>query len=136
MKQQKVRLLYLEEVRQHMSRLPSINPHTRTIILCGFPNVGKSSFINRITRADVDVQEYACTTRSLFVGHTDYKGLTWQVVDTPGILDHALEDRNTIEMQTVTALAHLRSSIIFILDISETCDHTIQEQVHFLFVDE
>ena len=27
--------------------------------------------------------------------------------DTPGILDHPLEDMNTIEMQRITALAHL-----------------------------
>ena len=52
-----------------------------------------------MTRADVDVQPYAFTTKSLFVGHTDYKYLRWQVIDTPGILDRPLEDRNTIEMQ-------------------------------------
>lgn len=44
-------LAYLEQVRQHLSRLPSIDPSTRTLILTGFPNVGKSSFINKITRA-------------------------------------------------------------------------------------
>lgn len=34
-------LAYLEEVRQHMARLPSIDPNTRTILVCGYPNVGK-----------------------------------------------------------------------------------------------
>ena len=99
MKRQAQSLSYLEQVRQHLSRLPSIDPHTRTLIVCGFPNVGKSSFINKITRADVEVQPYAFTTKSLYVGHTDYKYLRWQVIDTPGILDHPLEERNTIEMQ-------------------------------------
>lgn len=47
----------------------------------------------------MDVQPYAFTTKSLFVGHTDYKYLRWQVIDTPGILDRPLEERNTIEMQ-------------------------------------
>ena len=49
------------------------------LIFPGFPNVGKSSFINKITRADVEVQPYAFTTKSLYVGHTDYKYLRWQV---------------------------------------------------------
>lgn len=99
---------FLEEVRKHMSRLPSIDPSTRTLLMCGYPNVGKSSFMNRVTRAEVEVQPYAFTTKSLFVGHMDYRYLRWQVIDTPGILDKPLEERNTIEMQAITALAHLQ----------------------------
>ena len=41
-------LSYLEQVRQHLWRLPSIDPNTRTLIICGFPNVGKSSFMNKV----------------------------------------------------------------------------------------
>lgn len=129
MKRQKQSLEYLEQVRQHLSRLPTIDPNTRTLLICGFPNVGKSSFINKITRADVEVQPYAFTTKSLFVGHTDYKYLRWQVVDTPGILDHSLEDRNTIEMQAITALAHLRAAILYVMDVSEQCGYSIEQQV-------
>lgn len=122
-------LAYLEQVRQHLARLPSIDPSTRTLIVCGYPNVGKSSFMNKVTRANVDVQPYAFTTKSLFVGHTDYKYIRWQVIDTPGILDHPLEDRNTIEMLSITALAHLQAAILFLIDISEQCGYTIEEQV-------
>lgn len=129
MKRQASNLAYLEQVRQHLSRLPSIDPYTRTIIVCGFPNVGKSSFINKITRAEVEVQPYAFTTKSLYVGHTDYKYLRWQVIDTPGILDHPLEERNVIEMQAITAMAHLRACVLYVMDISEQCGHTLEEQV-------
>lgn len=129
-KRQAQSLQYLEQVRQHLSRLPSIDPNTRTLLVCGYPNVGKSSFLNKITRADVEVQPYAFTTKSLYVGHTDYKYLRWQVVDTPGILDHSLEDRNTIEMQAITALAHLRAAILYVMDISETCGYTLEEQLN------
>ncbi|KAK1376533.1 Nucleolar GTP-binding protein 1 [Heracleum sosnowskyi] len=121
-------LAYLEQIRQHMARLPSIDPNTRTILICGYPNVGKSSFINKITRADVDVQPYAFTTKSLFVGHTDYKYLRYQVIDTPGILDRPFEDRNIIEMCSITALAHLRAAILFFLDISGSCGYSIAQQ--------
>nr|BAK00478.1 predicted protein [Hordeum vulgare subsp. vulgare] len=129
MKKQQASLTYLEQVRQHLARLPSIDPNTRTLIICGYPNVGKSSFLNKVTRAHVDVQPYAFTTKSLFVGHTDYQYLPWQVIDTPGILDHPLEERNTIEMQSITALAHLRAAIIYIVDISEQCGYNIKQQV-------
>ncbi|KAJ4772686.1 Nucleolar GTP-binding protein 1 [Rhynchospora pubera] len=121
-------LAYLEQVRQHMARLPSIDPNMRTILICGYPNVGKSSFMNKITRADVDVQPYAFTTKSLFVGHTDYNYLRYQVIDTPGILDRPFEDRNIIEMCSITALAHLRSAVLFFLDISGSCGYTVAQQ--------
>lgn len=47
MKRQGPSLAYLEQVRQHMGRLPSIDPNTRSLLVCGYPNVGKSSFMNK-----------------------------------------------------------------------------------------
>lgn len=129
MRRNKDPLAYLEQVRQHISRLPAIDPSTRTLVVCGYPNVGKSSFLNKVTRADVDVQPYAFTTKSLFVGHMDYKYLRWQVIDTPGILDHPLEEMNTIEMQAITALAHLRAAVLYFMDLSEQCGYSIEAQI-------
>ncbi|THU98159.1 hypothetical protein K435DRAFT_661449, partial [Dendrothele bispora CBS 962.96] len=54
-------LAYLEQVHQHISRLPT--------------NIGKRSLINEVTRADVDVQPDAFTTKILFIWHLDYKYL-------------------------------------------------------------
>lgn len=76
----------------------------------------------------MEVQPYAFTTKALYVGHTDYKYLRWQVIDTPGILDRPLEERNTIEMQSVTALAHLRAAVLYVVDVSEQCGYTIAQQ--------
>merc|ERR1712113_439400 len=91
--------------------------------------MGKSSFINKITRADVEVQDYPFTTKSLFVGHMDYNYLRWQVIDSPGILDRPLENRNIIEMQTITALAHLNAFIIFIVDLDPLSKYSIHDQI-------
>ncbi|SOV21639.1 nucleolar GTP-binding protein 1,putative, partial [Plasmodium sp. DRC-Itaito] len=126
-------LLYLEEVRQNLSRLPSINPHKKTIILSGAPNVGKSSFMNIVSRANVDVQSYSFTTKNLYVGHFDHKLNKYQIIDTPGLLDRPFENRNTIEMTTITALAHINGVILFIIDISEECGLTIKEQINLFY---
>ena len=55
MKKQGPSLAYLEQVRQHMSRLPSIDPNTRTLLVTGYPNVGKSSFMNSKPRTAVNL---------------------------------------------------------------------------------
>lgn len=47
MRRNKDPLAYLEQVRQHISRLPAIDPSTRTLVVCGYPNVGKSSFFEQ-----------------------------------------------------------------------------------------
>lgn len=44
-------------------------------------------------------------------------------------MDHPLEDRNTIEMQAITALAHLRAAVLYVMDVSEQCGHSLEEQV-------
>lgn len=122
-------LVYLEQVRQHLGRLPAIDPNTRTLVICGYPNVGKSSFLRSISRADVDVQPYAFTTKSLFVGHFDYKMLRFQAIDTPGVLDHPLEEMNTIEHQSICAIAHLRAAVLYFMDLSEQCGYSVSSQI-------
>lgn len=51
------------------------------------------------------------------------------MLDTPGILDRPLEERNTIEMQSITALAHLRAAVLYIVDLSEQCGYSLAQQV-------
>ena len=41
------------------------------------------------------------------------------MIDTPGVLDRPIEERNTVEMQSITALAHLQCAVLYVLDISE-----------------
>jgi nucleolar GTP-binding protein len=122
-------LSFLDEVRKHLARMPSIDPTTRTLLVTGFPNVGKTSFVNQITNVNGDVQAYPFTTQSLYVGHTDFNYTPWQIIDSPGLLDTPLSNRTTIEMQSITALAHLKACILFFIDISETGGYAIEEQV-------
>src|SRR6056297_1278348 len=41
-------LAYLDEVRKHLARLPALDTDTRTLLVTGYPNVGKSSFMNKV----------------------------------------------------------------------------------------
>lgn len=37
---------------------------------------------------------------------------------------------NTIEMQSITAIAHLRSAILYFMDLSEQCGYSVQAQIN------
>ena len=32
-------------------------------------------------------------------------------------------------MQAITALAHLRAAVLYVMDVSEQCGHTLQQQL-------
>ena len=66
---------------------------------------------------------YPFTTKGIDVGIHEAGHRRYQVIDTPGLLDREIEDRNRIEMQAVTALKHLANAMLFILDPSETCGY-------------
>lgn len=132
-KQQKSTLLYLEQVRQHISRLPTIDPFNKTLLLIGFPSCGKSSFMNQITNANVEIAPYPFTTKSLYIGHCDYNYCRYQIIDSPGILDRKLSQRNIIEMQTITALAHLNCICLYFIDLSPFSNYSIQQQCKLFY---
>jgi nucleolar GTP-binding protein len=60
-------------------------------MLTGYPNIGKSSFFNIVSKDNVEVEPYPFTTKALYVGHSKYKTKRFQIIDSPGVLDHQLE---------------------------------------------
>jgi nucleolar GTP-binding protein len=122
-------LLYLNEARNLLRKMPTIDPAVPTILIAGYPNVGKSSFIVRVTGARPEIAMYPFTTRGIFVGHFTRGDQKYQVVDTPGLLDRPMEERNEIERQTVAALSHLQGVVLYILDPSEHCGYLIDSQL-------
>jgi nucleolar GTP-binding protein len=121
-------LEFLNSARDHLRKLPAIDPEVTTIVVAGYPNVGKSLLVKRISSAKPAVATYPFTTQQLNLGHIIINNQKIQVIDTPGLLDHHPEKRNKIERQAIMALQYLADMIIFILDPSEYCGYTIEEQ--------
>lgn len=106
----------LREIVVFLRRLPSIDPTLFTIVVAGAPNVGKSSFVRCVSTAKPEVAEYPFTTKQIHLGHIILRGDKVQVIDTPGLLDRPLSERNAIEKQAVLALRHLAGVILFLVD--------------------
>lgn len=124
-------LCFLNDARNKLRKLPDVGEGP-AIVVAGYPNVGKSSFVALVSSARPEIATYPFTTRGLAVGHFMRNKIRYQVIDTPGLLDRPLEERNEIELQAISALRHVGKAILYIVDPSETCGYTLEKQMHLL----
>lgn len=122
-------LLLVGAARDDLRGLPDIRPDEPAIVVAGYPNVGKSSFVNRVTRASNEIASYPFTTKAVQIGHFERDRIRYQIIDTPGLLDRPEEERNGIERQAVSALEHLADAVLFVVDASGECGYPLADQL-------
>lgn len=119
----------LGDARDKLRALPDIRPDEPTIVVAGFPNVGKSTFVNHVTNARHEIAAYPFTTTRVGVGHLTRDHIRYQLVDTPGLLDRSHEERNAIELQAESALTHAADCVLVFVDASEACGYPLGDQL-------
>ncbi|MDD4250816.1 MAG: 50S ribosome-binding GTPase [Candidatus ainarchaeum sp.] len=102
-----------------LKELPSIKTSEEVYLIAGLPNVGKSTLLSKITDSKPKIAAYPFTTKGLNVGIFFKKYSPIQVIDTPGLLDRPLGERNRIELKAISAFQHLKGTIIFVVDPSQ-----------------
>ena len=123
---------FIIEAKTTLSKLPGIAPNSPTIVCAGFPNVGKSTLVKAVSTAEPDIAYYPFTTRKVIIGHLRVDNHSVQIVDTPGILDRPMAQRNEIEREAIAALKYLAHVIIFMVDPSEACGWNLEQQLNLL----
>ena len=134
-KQVEKELKTLKDAREVFRSFPDIED-IPTVVIAGFPNVGKSSLLRCLSSAKPKIAQYPFTTKEIVIGHIfkqeKYVKIKIQIIDTPGLLDRPLSARNKIEQQAINAVKNLADIIIFIFDPTETCGYSFNSQKHLL----
>ncbi len=113
----------LEELIQtvgKLRRLPRPVADEPVLVLVGMPNVGKSSLVSATSTGTPEINDYPFTTRRLKMGHVIGRQGRYQVMDTPGVLARAEDERNPMEGLTLAAVEHLPSAVVYVMDLSGT----------------
>jgi len=125
-------LAILREAEGKLADLPSVFIEMPTIVIAGYPNVGKTMLLRRLTGSEPKIAPYPFTTKGLNLGYFERGYKRYQIIDTPGLLDRPLEERNPVERQAIAALRHLADVVVFMLDPSGTCGYDFVRQLHLL----
>jgi len=119
-------LRFLNDLRRILREIPTLTEDP-TVVVAGYPNVGKSSFVSRVSSVKPEVASYPFTTKRIHVGYFEIDGRRVQIIDTPGLLDRPLYRRNEIERKAILCLKHVADCILFIID--PTIDLKPQERL-------
>ncbi|KAJ3428265.1 developmentally-regulated gtp-binding protein [Anaeramoeba flamelloides] len=89
--------------------------------LIGFPSVGKSTLLNKLTSSESEVASYEFTTLTTVPGIIYYMGAKLQLLDLPGIIEGAA--KGTGRGKQVIGVARTCNLIIIMLDVLKPLKH-------------
>lgn len=91
--------------------------------LVGFPSVGKSTLLTKLTGTFSEAAAYEFTTLTAIPGTLHYRGARIQVVDLPGIIEGAKDGKG--RGRQVISAARTCNIILVVLDVAKPATHKI-----------
>jgi len=86
-----------------------------SVALVGFPSVGKSTLLNRLTNAQSPIGAYDFTTLKVFPGMMAFRGMKIHLLDIPGIISGASKGKG--RGREVLSIARNSSLVLILIDV-------------------
>ncbi|KAI9636625.1 putative cytoplasm protein [Dioszegia hungarica] len=90
------------------------------VCLIGFPSVGKSTLLSKVTKTESVVGAYEFTTLTAIPGVLEYEGARIQLLDLPGIVQDAAKGRG--RGRQVVSVAKTADVIILMIDATKSAE--------------
>ncbi len=119
-------LQFLRDSREALKKVPQVSRELRIIVIAGFPNVGKSSLISKLTNLTPEIADYPFTTKDINVGMMKLGNSIYEVLDVPGLLNR--KNHNAIERVALAAIDNIGDLVVCMMDPSEECGYMLEEQ--------
>jgi nucleolar GTP-binding protein len=116
----------LESSRKVMKSYPSIKTSLPTVAICGFPNIGKTTLLYKLTGSKPEISNYAFTTKCINVAYLKEDNKKIQLLDTPGSLNR-FNKMNNIEKQAYLAIKYCANLLVYVFDLTEP--YPLQDQI-------
>ena len=87
----------------------------------GFPSVGKSTLMSKLTGVNSEIAAYEFTTLTAIPGIIQYNGAKLQIIDLPGIIEGAKDGKG--KGKQVIGVARSCSLIVICLDVTKPLMH-------------
>ncbi len=115
----KIAVLRLEREARARGKGPGIGYSIRksghaTVGLVGYPSVGKSTLLNRLTAAESATGAYDFTTLSIIPGMLRWGGASIQILDMPGLVPGASKGRG--RGREVLSVVRSADLVLFLID--------------------
>jgi small GTP-binding protein len=110
-------LLKARLARYRQQLLDVVKSGDARVAMIGFPSVGKSTLLTKVTKTQSEIAAYEFTTLTCMPGMINYRGATIQLLDLPGIIEGASQGKG--RGRQVISTARTADLILMLLDAAK-----------------